>query len=139
MHMGRLALFFLFSATTLLLTSCCAFKPRCDAPCCIGCVTHVVLVDVADDSDIAAMRADADRLIPTIKGVCGYQCGTPLDIGRAVVTSDYDLGILVQCASVADYKAYLEAPAHQELVAKWRSKWKSSRMFDFTTAETLTP
>ena len=85
------------------------------------------------------MRADSDRLIPIIKGVCGYQCGTPLDIGRAAVTSDYDLGILVQCASVEDYKAYLEAPAHKELVAKWGSKWKSFRIFDFTTTETLTP
>lgn len=139
MHMGRLARTFLFSSTALLLSSCCMFKPRCETPCSTGCVMHIVLVDVADDSDIAAMRADSDRLIPTIKGVCGYQCGTPLDIGRAVVTSDYDLGILVQCASVEDYKAYLEAPAHKELVAKWRSKWKSSRIFDFTTTETLTP
>ena len=92
-----------------------------------------MLVDVADDAEIPAMRADSDAQLPLIKDVCGYQCGSPLDIGRTNVTGDYDLGILVQFASVEAYQSYLEDPAHKALVAKWRPKWKSSRIVDFNS------
>lgn len=92
---------------------------------------HVVLVDVADDAEIPAMRADSDRLLPTIPTVKGYVCGAPVDIGRANVAKDYDLGIIVQFDSVEDYKAYLEHPVHQELVKSWRPKWKRSYIVDF--------
>lgn len=77
------------------------------------------------------MRADSDRLLPTIPTVKGYVCGAPVDIGRANVAKDYDLGIIVQFDSVADYKAYLEHPVHQELVKTWRPKWKRSYIVDF--------
>jgi hypothetical protein len=92
---------------------------------------HVVLVDLADDGDIAAMRAASDAMLPTIPMVKGYVCGAPVDIGRANVHKDYDLGIIVQFDSVADYKAYLEHPVHVELVQTWRPKWKKSFIVDF--------
>ncbi len=117
------------------LASCdCRSRAACAPACTQECITHVVLIDVADDAEIAALRSDADAQIPKIAGVCGYQCGAPIDIGRTTVTGDYDLGMIVQFPSVDAYKAYLEAPAHKELVAKWRPKWKSSRIFDFGTA-----
>jgi hypothetical protein len=47
------------------------------------------------------------------------------------VAKDYDLGIVVQFDSVEDYQAYLAHPIHQELVAKWRPKWRRSYMVDF--------
>ncbi len=127
-------------ALCLLLVSACAlasctcrFRAQCPAPCGQGCVTHVVLVELADDADLAAMRSDSNEKLPKIAGVCGYQCGAPLDIGRTNVTGDYDLGILVQFPTVEAYKAYLDDPSHKELVAKWRPKWKSSRIFDFSS------
>jgi hypothetical protein len=92
---------------------------------------HVVLVDVADDAEIPAMRADSDRLLPTIPQVKGYVCGAPVDIGRTNVARDYDLGILVEFDSVDDYKAYLEHPIHQQLVQVWRPKWKRAYIVDF--------
>lgn len=92
---------------------------------------HVVLVDVADDAEIPAMRADSDRLLPTIKQVKGYTCGAPVDIGRTNVARDYDLGIIVEFDSVDDYKAYLEHPVHQQLVKVWRPKWKRAYIVDF--------
>ncbi len=92
---------------------------------------HVVLVDLADDADIPAMRAASDRALPQISEVKGYVCGTPVDIGRANVSGDYDLGIIVQFESIDAYKAYLEHPLHQELVRAWRPKWKKSYIVDF--------
>ena len=111
----------------------CASSPRAnsasrDMP---APLQHVVLVDLADDNDIAAMRAASDAMLPTIPMVKGYVCGAPDDIGRANVHKDYDLGIIVQFDSVEDYKAYLEHPIHVELVQTWRSKWKKSFIVDF--------
>jgi Stress responsive A/B Barrel Domain len=94
-------------------------------------IVHVVLVDVAEDLEIPAMRADSDRLLPTIPQVRHYVCGSPVDIGRANVSKDYDLGIIVEFDSVEDYKAYLAHPVHQQLVQTWRPKWKRSYIVDF--------
>ncbi|MEY5061410.1 MAG: Stress responsive Barrel Domain [Planctomycetota bacterium] len=94
-------------------------------------IVHVVLVDVAEDLEIPAMRADSDRLLPTIPHVRHYVCGSPVDIGRANVSKDYDLGIIVEFDSVEDYKAYLAHPVHQQLVQTWRPKWKRSYIVDF--------
>ena len=96
-----------------------------------GALQHVVLVDLADDAEIAAMKAASDELLPQIPLVRGYICGTPVDIGRANVADDYDLGIVVQFASVEDYKAYLDHPLHKQLVTEWRPKWRRSYIVDF--------
>lgn len=126
--MHRASTLLLAPATVSLLAAClltaCHAAPT-------GRLQHVVLVDVADDAEIPAMRADSDRLLPTIPVVKGYVCGAPVDIGRANVAKDYDLGIIVQFDSVADYKSYLEHPVHQELVKTWRPKWKRSYIVDF--------
>ena len=96
-----------------------------------GRLQHVVLVDLEDDADIPRMRADSDRLLPTIPSVRGYVCGTHVEIGRGNVAKDYDLGIIVQFDSVDDYKAYLEHPVHVQLVSTWRPKWRRSYIVDF--------
>jgi hypothetical protein len=96
-----------------------------------GRLQHVVLVDLADDADIPQMRADSDRLLPTIPTVRGYVCGTHVEIGRGNVAKDYDLGIIVQFDSVDDYRAYLEHPVHVQLVSTWRPKWRRSYIVDF--------
>ena len=96
-----------------------------------GRLQHVVLVELNDKADLAAMKADSDAMLPRIPTVRGYICGTPVDIGRATVAQDYDLGIVVQFDSTADYEAYLAHPIHQELVAKWRPRWRRSYIVDF--------
>jgi hypothetical protein len=92
---------------------------------------HVVLVELEDPSELAAMRADSDRLIPAIPVVRSYACGTPVDIGRGNVARDYDLGLVVVFDSVEDYRAYLGHPLHEELVAKWRPRWRRASIVDF--------
>ncbi|MEY3143111.1 MAG: Stress responsive Barrel Domain [Planctomycetota bacterium] len=96
-----------------------------------GRLQHVVLVELSDKSDIAAMKADSDLMLPRIPTVRGYVCGAPVDIGRATVAKDYDLGIVVQFDSVEDYQAYLVHPIHEELVSKWRPKWRRFYIVDF--------
>lgn len=96
-----------------------------------GRLQHVVLVELIDRSDLPAMKADSDALLPRIPSVRGYVSGTPVDIGRATVAKDYDIGIVVQFDSAAGYEAYLAHPLHQELVAKWRPKWRRSYIVDF--------
>ena len=100
--------------------------PRMPAP-----LQHVVLVDLADDADIPAMKAASDAVLPRIPAVKGYVCGVPVDIGRANVARDYDLGIIVQFDSVADYQAYLAHPLHVQLVQEWKPKWRRSYIVDF--------
>jgi hypothetical protein len=96
-----------------------------------GPLQHVVLVELTDKSEIAAMKAESDRLLPQIPSVRGYACGTPVDIGRGNVAKDYDLGIVVQFDDVAGYRDYLEHPIHVELVQRWRPKWRRSYIVDF--------
>ena len=115
----------LIAAPLCLLPTACQSAP---AP---ARLQHVVLVDLADDADIPAMRADSDRVLPTIPEVRRYVCGTPVDTGRANVSKDYDLGILVEFDSLDDYRAYVDNPAHQQLVKTWRPKWKRSYIVDF--------
>jgi hypothetical protein len=108
------------------------------SPLPIACTTaesrrlqHVVLVELADQGDISAMQADSDRMLPSIPTVRSYACGAPVDIGRPNVAKDYDLGIVVTFDSIADYKAYLVHPVHQELVTRWKPRWKRSYIVDF--------
>lgn len=96
-----------------------------------GRLQHVVLVELLDRADLAAMKADSDALLPRIPMVRGYVSGTPVDIGRASVARDYDIGIIVQFDSAQDYEAYLAHPIHQELVTKWRPRWRRSYIVDF--------
>lgn len=114
----------LTGAAVVALLGACASPPG-------GRLQHVVLVDLADDADIPAMRADSDSRLPLIPEVRRYVCGTPVDTGRASVSNDYDLGIIVEFDSVEDYKAYLVHPAHQALVTAWKPRWKRSYMVDF--------
>ena len=106
--------------------ACRTSSPSMPAP-----FQHVVLVDLADDGEIPAMRAASDAALPRIASVKGYVCGTPVDIGRASVSRDYDLGIIVQFESADAYKAYLEDPLHVQLVQEWKPKWRKAAIFDF--------
>lgn len=93
-------------------------------------ITHVVLVQLKDPTRIAELIADCDRALPGIEGVDGYSCGVPLDMGRANVTKDYDVGIYVGFATPEAYRAYVDHPRHLALVERWRDGWKAVRIFD---------
>lgn len=93
-------------------------------------IHHVVLVELGGPEEAAELIADCDRLLPGIPQVRTYWRGTPFDMGRDAVRRDYSVGIGLAFASQADYEAYLADPRHQELVAEWRPRWRSLRIFD---------
>lgn len=112
------------------------FKPTAaEAPPVVAPATkrieHVVLIELLDPADAAELKADSDRLLPTIPDVRGYVSGTPVDIGRGNVSRDYHVGLIVRFDSVEGYKAYLAHPAHEQLVQKWRPRWRKASIADF--------
>ncbi|MCE9618620.1 MAG: Dabb family protein [Planctomycetes bacterium] len=98
-------------------------------------IQHLVFVTLIHPKEAAAMKAESDAVIPKIPGVRAYACGPHIDVGRKNVRHDYTLGILVEFASVEDYKAFQINPEHVALVNKWKSKWARSEMFDFGAVE----
>lgn len=96
-------------------------------------ITHVVLIDLKDPTRTAELVADCDRTLPGIESVIAYSCGVPMVTDRANVLSDYDVGFSVGFRSEADYKAYLEDPSHQGIVARWREAWKSVKIYDIVS------
>ena len=111
------------------------FKPIDAGPSAVAPATvrieHVVLIELLDPADAAELRADSDRLLPTIPDVRGYVSGTPVDIGRGNVSRDYHVGLIVRFDSIEGYKAYLAHPAHEQLVQKWRPRWRKAYIVDF--------
>lgn len=96
-------------------------------------ITHVVLIDLKDPTRTAELVADCDRTLPGIESVISYACGVPMVTDRANVLSDYDVGFSVGFHSEAEYKAYLEDPRHQGIVARWREAWKSVKIYDIVS------
>lgn len=118
---------FVTIAAVLAVTTGCTTESLRTPP-----LQHVVLVDLADDGDIPAMKAASDAVLPRIATVRGYACGRPVDIGRTNVSNDYDLGIVVQFDSVDAYRAYLVDPLHVRLVEEWKPRWKRAFIVDFS-------
>lgn len=107
-----------------LLAACAPHRPPSG-------LQHLVLVDLANPADVAAMRAESDRRLAGLPGVRRYVSGTPVDTGRPEVTADYDLAILVEFDSVDDYRAWLASSEHRELVRTWKPRWSRSTIVDF--------
>lgn len=93
-------------------------------------IRHVVLIELADPAELAALVADCDAKLAGIPEVASYWRGKPVDIGRANVDGNYTLGISVDFDSLDAYGRYLRHPAHEELVRTWKPKWKAARIFD---------
>lgn len=123
-----------FLAMTFLLPACATERPAAEravthsraAPA----ITHVVLISLQDPSQADALMRDCRAALPRIPSVELFGCGPHVDIGRANIDGDYDVGIVVGFASVHDYGDYLTHPLHEELVAKWRPRWRTARIFD---------
>jgi len=93
-------------------------------------MNHVVLFKLKLAEDAAALIADSDASLPRIPGVVSYFAGRHLDVGRANVEKDYDVGLYVGFDTEASYRAYLDHPLHTELVTRWRPKWEWIRIYD---------
>ena len=113
-----------------LLLGGCACPTGAGAPSGAAPLLHLVLFQLDDPADAAALRADCERLLTTIPTVVSYACGTHVDIGRDTITSDYDLALRVGFDDVEGYHAYLSHPAHLELLALWKGRLGPYRIID---------
>jgi hypothetical protein len=104
-----------------LASGCRAAAPR---------IQHIVLFALDDPTRAAELLADADAVLPGIPGVRSYASGTPLDLGRAGVATDFDVGFVVGFASRSAYLAYLDHPDHEALAARWRPHVAGARIVD---------
>ena len=101
-----------------------------------GCVPktstihHVVLIELKNDTDQAALLADCDRLLPGIPGVTSYWCGIHGDFGRTGVDSSYDVALCIGFREDHAYTNYLVNPAHIELVTRWKPRFEWIRIHD---------
>lgn len=93
-------------------------------------ISHVILFDLREPTDAAELRSDCDTYLADIKSVETYVCGAHFESGRPMVSSDYDVGVIVGFATPEDYTAYLRDPLHLRLVEKWQSRLEQMRVYD---------
>jgi hypothetical protein len=116
----------------LLLAALCAGGGACAAPAGSSPaqrVQHVVLIKLREpattDELVAACRELAD-----LPSVASCRIGRPLDIGRSEVAGDWDVGVVIEFASTADYQRYLADERHAALVATWKPHWERITIHD---------
>jgi len=117
---------------------CTAFLGTAAASFC-GCageryarpINHVVLVTLNDPSQREQLRLDTVAMLDRVGGVCDYDVGTPVDIGRPQVDGTYDVGFMALFKSREAYEAYEHDPAHLKLIETWKPRVKQLRIYDF--------
>lgn len=93
-------------------------------------INHVVLFQLQDPADAAALQRDCAALLKPLPEVRYYACGPHVDVGRTNVTHDYALGLIVSFENQSEYDAYLKAPEHVMLVEKWKPKFSGLTIYD---------
>ncbi len=111
----------------LVLGGCASSGSEGLRPARIG---HVVFMKLTDPAEQAALLADCDEKLPQIPGVVAYAAGRHLDVGRASVDGDYDVGLYIGFETEEDYAAYVEHELHRELVETWKPRLEWLRVYD---------
>jgi hypothetical protein len=93
-------------------------------------VNHIVLFTLVDAGEAEAFIEANDRTLPRIPAVEAYFSGRHLPTGRAVVKDDYDVCVYLGFPSEEAYEAYLEHELHRDLVAAWRDRIETMRVYD---------
>lgn len=93
-------------------------------------ISHVVFFELEEAGDRDALIADCEAKLSAIPGVVSFAAGRHLDVGRASVLSDYDVGLYIGFETEADYAAYVTHPLHVELVEAWKDRTLGMRVFD---------
>jgi hypothetical protein len=101
-----------------------------------GPLLHVVLIRLAEPGGTAGLLREADERLRRIPSVVGLQVGTPVDIGRAGVDLDFDVGIVVSFDGPERYREYLAHPEHVALVEAWKPLWSAIRIVDLAAGGT---
>lgn len=115
------------------LAGCAGGSDRA-APPSPGHISHVVLFVLKDPADAPALVDDCRKLARVVPGVVTAASGPPFDSGRSTVDGGYDVGFVIGFDSTASLAGYATHPAHESLVAKWRPRVRSMRVFDVLDA-----
>ncbi|MSR44736.1 MAG: Dabb family protein [Phycisphaerales bacterium] len=127
----RVAIFALV-ATTLFSTGCTSSGAAVTPPISKqGQIHHMVFISLTDVAELPALQRDCAARLLDIPEVISYAAGQHLEMGRAAVDGDYDLAICVVFESKDAYQRYLIHPQHAALVAAWKPKFRTMRIFDF--------
>jgi len=131
------------SVAVLMFGGCASSQSAAPAPgtthqvAAAPAVTHVVLISLMDPSQAGELEADCRAKLSRIPSVTLHGCGPHVDIGRANIDGRYDIGVIVGFDSIEGYRAYLEHPLHEELVATWKPRWRDARIFDVGDSRAL--
>jgi len=87
-------------------------------------VEHVVLVKLREPGAAPELVAACQRELAGLASVSRCRVGRPLDIGRPEVAADWDVGLVIEFDSVADYQRYLADERHAALVTAWKPRWE---------------
>ncbi len=112
-----------------LLASCTA-TPRPAVPSRPARINHVAFFELNDPKDAGELIRDCNSMLTTVPGIVSSYAGTHLDTTREGVQSDYHVGFYVGFMSEADYRTYLDHPAHLEIVKKWRPRLRRLQVYD---------
>ncbi|MDZ4754813.1 MAG: Dabb family protein [Phycisphaerae bacterium] len=107
-----------------------AFSPPAGTP--PSTIRHIVLIDLKDPADAAEVIRAMDAQLAGIPGIVHYWRGAPFPSGRAEVTSDYDVGLIVDFRDAAAYDVYTHHPRHVELVTTWKPRIDRLTIFDIS-------
>ncbi len=118
--------------TLAALLTGCATTPVQPAPTTArpARINHVVFFKLNDPADADELIADCDTELATIPSVVSYYAGRHIELDRANVDSNYDVGLYLGFMSVEDYDCYLRHGNQRSLVHKWRSRLEWIRIHD---------
>lgn len=93
-------------------------------------VSHIVFIKLKDPADTAAIVHDSNKKLARIPVIASFAAGTHLDVGRANIESDYDVGLYVGFETKEDYLLYVDHQIHIDYVTNWRPRIEWIRVYD---------
>lgn len=117
----------LYLTVIFFLSGCVSSRETPRRP---GLISHIVFVELADDSDYSEILADSESMLATIPSVVSFAAGEHIDTGRSTVSSDYDLAIYLGFDSVEGLGSYVDHNKHIAYVTKWKPRLSSLRVYD---------
>jgi len=97
-------------------------------------VLHVVLVKLYSPEQAQELVDDTQEALGLSCSTRALTPGVPFKMGRAEVDSDYDAAFVMEFKDAETYRRYLDSPEHRRLVAKWKPRTRSMRVFDMQRA-----
>jgi len=97
-------------------------------------ILHVVLIKLNSPGQAQELVDDTQEALGLSGSTRAITPGVPFEMGRAEVDSDYDAAFVMEFKDAETYRRYLASPEHKRLVAKWKPRTASMRVFDMQRA-----